>query len=286
MSEPQGSGDPLVMATRRWLAGIELLCFDEFHVHDIADAFLAGRFLDTALELGVRVVLTSNYPPEGLLPNPEFHERFRPTIERIEREFKIIHFDGVRDYRLNGAPADAQRFLAPLNDATAERLEQQFRLAEQACLPQPATVQLAGRPLQARAAGKTMLWADFDALCVSSRSHLDYLELADRWQGLILDRLHVAELSAPNTLQRFIWLVDIFYDRRHQLLIASDRPLAAAIRGLEGAHDLSRTLSRLSEMQSRSYVERVGKQLSGQQGGMSCSPAAVPVAFDLGGGAA
>jgi cell division protein ZapE len=50
-----------------------------------------------------------------------------------------------------------------------------------------------------------------------------------------------------------IWLIDIFYDRKRALFIASDQPLATALSGLEGAHDLSRTLSRLAEMQSRAY---------------------------------
>lgn len=255
MSEPPSSGDPLVMASRRWLAGIDLLCFDEFHVHDIADAFLVGRFLDTALNLGVRVVLTSNYAPQDLLPNPQYHERFRPTIERIEKDFAIIHFTGARDYRCQGERPEAQRFLTPLNGHTAQLLRRIYGHAEDAYRPEPALVHLAGRPLQAHAAGNTMLWVDFDALCVASRSHLDYLELADRWQALILDQVHVDALSAPSTLQRFIWLVDIFYDRRHRLLIAADRPLAAAIRELDGAHDLSRTLSRLAEMQARSHDE-------------------------------
>lgn len=255
MSEPPGAGDPLVMATRRWLDGIELLCFDEFHVHDIADAFLVGWFLDTALALEVRVVLTSNYAPEGLLPNPQFHERFRPTIERIEKDFEVVHFTGARDYRCKGERPEAQRFLTPLNSLTAGQLGRLYAHAEDSYQPQAAMVAVAGRPLQARGAGKRMLWVDFDALCVASRSHLDYLELAERWQALILDQVHVKALSSPSTLQRFIWLVDIFYDRRHQLLIASDRPLAPAIRELEGAHDLSRTLSRLAEMQARSYDE-------------------------------
>lgn len=66
VSAPAKDGDRLVANTREWLSRVELLCFDEFHVHHIADAFLIGRFLETALSLGVRVVLTSNYAPDGL----------------------------------------------------------------------------------------------------------------------------------------------------------------------------------------------------------------------------
>ncbi|MDR6450485.1 cell division protein ZapE [Paraburkholderia terricola] len=246
--------DRLAKVSRRWLDGVELLCFDEFHVHDIADAFLIGRFLDVALECGTRIVLTSNYAPQGLLPNPEFHERFQPTIERIEQHFTIIHFDGSRDYRFGGEQASPPRFFASLDVATGEQLRTIFLRYESEHALTPQTLSAAGRPLAVRAAGSALLWADFDALCVENRSHLDYLELAERWRGLIVGQLDTRWLARPQTLQRFVWLVDIFYDHKRALFIASNLPLAAELNGLQGAHDLSRTLSRLAEMQSRAYL--------------------------------
>ncbi|MFL9890771.1 cell division protein ZapE [Paraburkholderia sp. RL17-381-BIF-C] len=252
VNEPRGD-DRLGSVSRQWLDGSELLCFDEFHVHDIADAFLMGRFLDTAIGLGTRIVLTSNYAPDALLADPEFHERFLPTIEQIKRCFTVIHFDGARDYRFGGEEADVPRFFAPLDSATHEALRRIFVHYEGSAAPSPVTLSAAGRPLAARAAGAALLWADFENLCVASRSHLDYLELAEQWHGLILDNLRTESLTHTHTLQRLVWLVDIFYDRKRALFIASDEPMVAALSGLEGAHDLSRTLSRLAEMQSRAY---------------------------------
>jgi cell division protein ZapE len=252
VSEPRGD-DRLGSVSRQWLDGVELLCFDEFHVHDIADAFLMGRFLDTAISLGTRIVLTSNYAPEALLSNPEFHERFLPTIEQIKRCFNVIHFDGERDYRFGGEEAALPHFFAPLDAATGDALLQIFVRYEGSETLEPATVSAAGRPLAARAAGAALLWVNFENLCVASRSHLDYLDLAEQWRGLILDQVHTEWLEKAHTLQRLIWLVDIFYDRKCALFIASDQPIEAALSGLEGAHDLSRTLSRLAEMQSRGY---------------------------------
>ncbi|WP_345816376.1 cell division protein ZapE [Paraburkholderia sp. PREW-6R] len=252
VSEPRGD-DRLGSVSRQWLDGTQLLCFDEFHVHDIADAFLLGRFLDTAISLGTRIVLTSNYAPQGLLPDPEFHERFLPTIEQIERAFIVIHFDGARDYRFGGEHAQAQRFFAPLDASTEGALRQLFLRYEGDEALRPTTLSAAGRPLNARAAGAALLWANFEALCVASRSHLDYLDLAEQWHGLILDRVRAEWLTRAPVLQRLVWLVDILYDRKRALFIACDQPVETALADLAGAHDLSRTLSRLAEMRSSTY---------------------------------
>lgn len=211
------SDDRLGDISRAWLKDVDLLYFDEFHVHDIADALLMGRLLETALACGTRIVLTSNYSPRNLLPDPEFHERFEPTIERIERHFEIIAFDGERDYREHSEASGAS----------------------------------------GTAAGKQLVWVDFDALCVSPRSHLDYLALAERWRGVIVDRLDTEMLKRRDVLQRFVWFVDILYDGKHALFIASDRPIRAALVGPDGAHDISRTTSRLAEMQSHSYASNL-----------------------------
>lgn len=247
--------DRLAAVANRWLSGVELLCFDEFHVHDIADAFLIGRFLDIALARGVKLVLTSNYAPQNLLPDPEFHERFEPTIAIILQRFAIVHFDGATDYRMGGDVATIPRWLAPLDVATA-MLPQHFATLEGAPAGEAAEVSLAGRPLAARSAGERVLWANFDDLCVAHRSHLDYLALAEHWQALIVDALHVEQLRRPDTLQRFLWLVDICYDRQRSLLIASDAPLIPALDAMRDWRDLSRTISRLAEMGSLDYEQR------------------------------
>lgn len=247
------SDDRLGDVSRAWLDGVDLLYFDEFHVHDIADAFLIGRFLETALACGTRIVLTSNYAPRNLLPDPEFHERFEPTIARIERHFDIVNFDGPRDYRENCVDSTQLRYFSPL-DGTREALWTIFAQYEAQAAIHPTNVKVAARSLPVTAAGKQLVWVDFDALCGTPRSHLDYLALAERWRGLILDRVESAMLQRRDVLQRFVWLIDILYDRKHALFIASDLPVRAALEGLEGAHDVSRTTSRLAEMQSRAYA--------------------------------
>lgn len=247
--------DRLLGVANRWLHGVALLCFDEFHVHDIADAFLIGRFLDVALARGVRLVLTSNYAPQQLLPDPEFHERFEPTIAVILQRFAVVHFDGATDYRMGGEAARLPRWIAPPDEAR-DLVPLRYAELEGRPASNPSTVTIAGRALPAQSAGARVLWANFDDLCVAHRSHLDYLALAERWPSLIVGDLHVERLQRPDTLQRFLWLIDICYDRQRTLLIASDMPLIPALDALRDWRDLSRTISRLAEMGSRDYERR------------------------------
>ena len=254
-----GGRDALQTICREWLRGIELLCFDEFHVHDIADAFLIGRFLETAVRLKVKIVLTSNYAPDQLLSDARYHERFAPIIDLIKQRFTLIHFSGEIDYRLQGARATEPRFLWPLGAATERRLQNLFDSYGDEAVELAAQVTLSGRPLRARAVGRHLLWVDFDDLCVARRSHLDYLELCERWRGLFVSSLQIERLRAPDTLQRFVWLIDILYDHHCALFLSSDAELAGALPDAAEAgavNDLARTVSRLADMQSRSYANR------------------------------
>ncbi|MFE3442148.1 cell division protein ZapE [Nocardia sp. NPDC059180] len=81
------------------LGNARLVCFDEFHVHDIGDATLITRMLDALFARRLTLVVTSNYAPAELLPNPLFHDHFVPTIDRIVAELDVLSLDGPLDYR-------------------------------------------------------------------------------------------------------------------------------------------------------------------------------------------
>jgi cell division protein ZapE len=248
--------DPYALVAQQWLEGIELLCFDEFHVHDIADAFLVGRFLEAAVRKGVRIVLTSNYAPEKLLPDPRIHHRFQPAIALIQRHFAVIHFNGGADYRFAGTAPPQPRFFTPLGAAADQALARCFRDGGGADDPgavRRTPVSLAERPLKVIAQDARLLWVEFDELCAARRSHHDYLALCERWEGVLVADLRTRRLREPDTLQRFIWLVDILYDRKRRLYLSSDQKIESALVTIDGVHDLSRTVSRLAEMQSAGY---------------------------------
>ena len=112
--------DPLEVVAERIAKRSRLICFDEFHVSDIADAMILGRLLQELFEHGVVFVMTSNYPPDGLWPNGLQRQRFLPTITLIKHWLDVVEVDAGVDYRLRalerlktwhmplGAQADAE----------------------------------------------------------------------------------------------------------------------------------------------------------------------------------
>ena len=99
LEQLKGTEDPIAAVAERTARRYRLVCFDEFHVSDIADAMILGRFLEQVMERGVEFVMTSNYHPDQLYPNGLQRERFLPAIELLKERLDVVEVDNGTDYR-------------------------------------------------------------------------------------------------------------------------------------------------------------------------------------------
>lgn len=243
MFEHRHQDDALGCTLDQLLQSCQVLCFDEFHVHDIGDAMLLTRLFSALFERNVFVVLTSNYAPEGLLPNPLYHERFLPVIRLINSRMLVMEVGGDIDFRSLPANRAHQRFTQGhyVWPGTAEQ-----RLALALPETQPLTLDINHRPLRALASQDRQVHFSFVDLCERATAVVDYLELASRYDRWIIDDLEdLAECSLA-AQQRFVNLVDVLYDQDCELVLIGRYPLEQSLGG--AIADLMRSRSRLGQL--------------------------------------
>lgn len=115
-------------------------------------------------------------------------------------------------------------------------------------------MRLCDRPVQARSIGENYIWFSFDAICGGPRSHLDYLEISERWDIVVVSGIRQCQMKNADGLRRFVWLVDVLYDRRRRLLLTSELPIETMLSEATPHVDTHRTQSRLAEMRSASFA--------------------------------
>jgi cell division protein ZapE len=244
--------DPLDIVARHLARRYRLICFDEFHVNDIADAMILGRLLERTMGRGVVYCMTSNYAPDDLYPNGLQRERFLPTIELIKERLDIVNIGGDADHRRR-ALEQVRIYHTPLGPAADRELLAAFKqVADVEEEHDPLEVE--GRPIRYRHRAGGVIWFDFAALCGGPRSQLDYLDLAQRFHTVLVSNVPRLSARQANEARRFTWLVDIFYDCKVKLIVSAEAAPEALYTEGKLANEFQRTASRLIEMQSREYL--------------------------------
>ena len=105
-----------------------------------------------------------------------------------------------------------------------------------------------------RAVADGIAWLDFDELCVAARSASDYIELARRFNTVLISGVPVMGEGTNDPARRFINLIDELYDRNVNVVLSAAAPLEVLYDGKRLAFEFERTKSRLTEMQTEEYL--------------------------------
>ena len=253
-----GEADPLLALADNLAKSTRLLCLDEFHVDDIADAMILGRLVEALFERGVVLITTSNQAPDGLYANGLQRQNFLPAIELLKRELKVLNIESGKDYRLRAMTREPLFLVASDSEADAAneaRMAALFDKIAGESRHDEHDIEVRGRPIPVKKCARSVVWFDFKALCGGAHAQEDYLEIAHHFPTVFLSRILQLSADLAAEARRFTWLIDVFYDNRVRLVASA----AASPENLyaDGAMpgEFSRTVSRLTEMQSRRYLE-------------------------------
>lgn len=248
----KNEADPLAKVAAQVAEETRLMCFDEFHVSDIADAMILARLMQALFDAGVLFCITSNYPPDGLYPNGLQRDRLLPTIALLNEKLDVIKIDAGIDYRLR-ALEQAPVYLLPSDGDPGTLLMRTFsQVAHGEGHARPLEVLGREIPVVHRAPG--VIWFDFAALCSGPRSQNDYLDFAHRFHTIFVSGIPRMGADMGNEARRFTWLVDVCYDHRVKLVLAAAVPAEELYVAGPQAHEFVRTVSRLVEMRSHEYL--------------------------------
>jgi cell division protein ZapE len=254
LDELKGVSNPLEEVARKVAKKYRLICFDEFHISDVADAMIMYNLLSALFDNGVSFIMTSNYDPELLYPDGLHRDRILPTIALLKEKMDVMNVDAGVDYR-GRALEQVDSYYTPLGAETDAALRAAYaRIAETADDDPHVTIE--SRQIRALRRAGTIIWFDFATLCGGPRSQNDYLEIASQFHTVILSGIPMMSAGQSSEARRFTWLIDVFYDQKVKLIMSAEvEPEELYTSGML-ANEFHRTVSRIVEMQSREYMDK------------------------------
>lgn len=250
---------PIERVAAALAADLQLLAFDEMVVNNPADAMILSRLFTELLNSGVTVVATSNRPPRDLYKDGINRSLFLPFIDLIEERMDVLTLNGPVDYRLDRL-GTMDTWLTP-NGAEATRLlsEAFFRLTDypvedRGHVPSEELAVPGGRTLHVPKSLKGVAVFSFKRLCGEARGAPDYLAIARHYHTVILVGIPILGPENRNEAARFVTLIDALYEQHVKLLAAADAEPDSLYPTGDGAFEFQRTVSRLHEMGSDSYL--------------------------------
>ena len=248
----EGVDVALPMLAERIAERARVLCFDEFHVTDVADAMILGRLFTALLDHDVIIVATSNWPPDDLYTGGLQRDRFLPFIALLKSRMEVIHLDSPTDYRDQEIDENGTYFW-PLDGKTDRRIEALFaRLSgNEPVKSEKFTVK--GRSIKVPKTANGVARFTFAQLCEKPHGAEDYLAIARRYHTVFLEHIPALKSDKRNEAKRLMTLIDSLYENGTILAVSAEVPPEKIYSGKDHGFEFERTISRLLEMQSPAY---------------------------------
>lgn len=260
----EGMEDLLPRYAKHVVSKTKLLCFDEFHVTDVADAMILARLFTALFKQGVIVVATSNWAPDNLYEGGLTRDRFLPFIDLLKHETNIIHLDSDTDYRtITDANQDVYYFY-PLNLETKNKVDKLFFEMSDGADIEIKTLEVKGRKIPVECAND-IAKLTFAELCEKPYGAEDYITIAKEFDTVFLTQIPRLTYDRRNEAKRLILLIDCLYEAKCRLIISAQCDVYKLYHGHDHAFEFDRTISRLMEMQSSQYHEERQKETKAER---------------------
>ena len=252
------SPNPLSIIAERLADKMKVLCLDEFHVHDIADAMLLAGLLKEMFKQGITLVATSNIAITDLYKNGLQRERFMYAIELLSKHTEEFDLGDGEDYRFSILEKSKHIYL--LDEENTKEDGEKFLhskfTALAPCKPKSnRCIEVNNREIKYILCADDIVWFEFNEICMTNRSASDYIEITERFHTVMINNINVLNEKDDAAAKRFIHLIDAIYDHNVKFLATSAAVPSELYKGRRLVFAFDRTISRLTEMGTERYMK-------------------------------
>jgi cell division protein ZapE len=240
---------------KQYASAASVILIDEFEIKDITDAMMVGRLFSELLKQGVFVLITSNTVPENLYKDGLQRESLLPFIDLIKKEFEILLLDNNHDYRLDKLASLEKRIFYPLNQEIKRQFETVIKDVTGNTLLEPSFAQVFGRKIEFAKTHKAILITSFAELCMRELGSVDYVNICQRFNIIVLEDVPIIPSDNSDVAIRFINFIDNAYFYKVILFASLEEVPEKIYTDGKRSEEFKRTISRLHEMNSSTYME-------------------------------
>ena len=225
----------------------ELIYLDEFQVTNIVDAMILGKLFEVIFSENIKIIITTNTKLEDLYKDGLQRNQFLPFISTIKKysiQKELLLKDDYRQQNLE----QSKRIFYPLNEKTTFRINQNFRALTKGKKKEEKIIKIKGRNFEIKNYFNGVSRFTFKELCDAYLGAEDYINIAEISNHVFIESVPNFSDENSNQQQRFITLIDIFYDKKITLTLSLEKNIVNLASSNKHFETFKRTLSRLHEM--------------------------------------
>ena len=135
-----------------------------------------------------------------------------------------------------------------LNEHVQGFLKEDFFKLTGEMSPKTDHIPSSGRQIFIPSAASGVAFVDFSDICEQKLAARDYIEVASRYRGLLINKIPILNDYNRNESRRFMWLVDALYEAKCFMICTAEKPIDDIYTGSDWRFEFERTKSRLREL--------------------------------------
>ncbi len=230
----------------------KLIYFDEFQVTNIVDAMILGKLFSRIFEEGIKIIISSNTQINNLYKDGLQREQFLPFISVIKKFSIEAKLTIKSDYRKKGINK-LKRYLYPLNESTFFKFNQFIHKFTKGKKMETKKITVKGRDFQIKNFFEGLAIFSFRELCAKNLGSEDYIKISEVCHFVVIENIPIFTDENTDKQQRFISLIDIFYEKKIPLMLSSNASLEKLSSSKKLDQPFKRTISRIFELTSPNF---------------------------------